>query len=64
MDESILSVTEARHLMPKTTSGKSDEEVEQIISNLEILADSVIKAVRFDDDFRVNIAYNRGTETE
>lgn len=64
MTNEILSVEEARMLMPSTTASKSDAEVEQIITNLEILADSVIQAVRFDDEFRVNIAYNRGKKSE
>lgn len=50
--------------MPNTTENLSDTEVESIINNLEVLANSVVQAVRFDDDFRVNIAYNRGKETE
>lgn len=63
MTNEILSVDEARILMPATTAGKSDAEIEQIITNLEILADSVIEAVRFDDEFRVNIEYNKGKKT-
>lgn len=64
MTNEILSVDEARILMPQTTLDKSDAEVEKIIQNLEILADSVIEAVRFDDEFRVNIEYNRGKKLE
>lgn len=64
MTNEILSVEEARKLMPAVTEGISDTKVEQIITNLEILADSVIEAVRFDDEFRVNIEYNRGKKLE
>lgn len=64
MTEEIMTVNEARSLMPETTNQLSDKEVSDIINNLEILAYSVIEAVRFDDDFRVNIEYNRGKKSE
>lgn len=64
MTDEIMSVEEARLFMPATTAGKSDEEVKQLIINLEVLANSVIEAVRFDDNFRVNIEYNRGKKAE
>jgi hypothetical protein len=64
MDDCSLSVVEARSLMPVITAKLSDSEVEDIINNLGILATSVIQAVRFDDEFRVNIEYNRGKESE
>ncbi len=64
MDDCLLSVVEARSLMPVITAKLSDSEVEDIINNLEILADSVIQAVRFDNEFRVNIEYNRGKKSE
>lgn len=58
MESDLLTVEEARELMPSTTANLTDEEVAVIVNNLGILADSIIKAVLFNDDFRVNIAYN------
>jgi hypothetical protein len=55
-----MTVMEARQMMPDTTATLSDTQVEQIIINLDILADSIVKAVLFDDEYRVNIEYNRG----
>ena len=60
LDLSSMSVTEARRLMPKTTSTLSDKQVQQVVLNLDILADSIIEAVLFDDKLRANIEYNRG----
>lgn len=60
MNELVMDVGEARELMPKITSKLSDKEVEQMIINMEVLAEVIVKAVQFDEEFRVNIAYNRG----
>ncbi len=64
MNEPVMSVVEARRLMPDTTISLSDEQVEQIIINLDILANAVVGAVLFDDEYRVNIEYNRGEKLE
>lgn len=62
--EGTLTVDEARSMMPETTIGLTDLEVQTILNSLDILASSVIDAVRFDDKFRVNIEYNRGNNLE
>jgi hypothetical protein len=64
INEPLMTVVEARQMMPDTTASLSDTQVEQIIVNLDILADSIVKAVLFDDEYRVNIAYNRGEKLE
>jgi hypothetical protein len=64
ISEEIMSVAEARELMPDTTSSLSDEEVSSLLNNLELLATAFIQAVQFNDEFRVNIEYNRGQKAE
>lgn len=64
INEQLMTVVEARQMMPDTTATLSDSQVEQIIVNLDVLADSIIKAVLFDDEYRVNIEYNRGEKLE
>lgn len=63
MGELNLTVEEARSLMPEITSSIDDEGVEKIINNLDVLATAFVDAVLFDDEFIVNIAYNRGSNS-
>jgi hypothetical protein len=58
--EDTLSVAEARALMPSMTATMSDDDITRLLDSLNLLASAIIEAVQFDDEFRVNIAYNRG----
>lgn len=64
IDDEVMSVIEARQLMPDTTATMSDDEVQSLLNNLGLLATAFVKAVRKDEKCRVNIAYNRGEKSE
>ena len=63
-DNEIMSIAEARRLMPDTTLEMSDDEVSDLLSNLSFLAGAFIHIVQFNKDLRVNIDYNRGQKVE
>ncbi len=63
-DDELMSVAEARQIMSETTAAMTDEEVAGILNNLSLLATAFIEAVRNDNEYRVNIAYNRGEKAE
>ena len=64
IDDEIMSVGEARLLMPDTTKVMSDDEVQALLNNLGLLATAFVEAVRKDEQYRVNIEYNRGQKSE
>jgi hypothetical protein len=64
IDDEIISVGEARKLMPETTEKMNDEQIQALLNNLGLLATAFIEAVRKDNEYRVNIAYNRGERAE
>lgn len=64
IDDEIMSVSEARSLMPDTTEAMSDDEVQALLNNLGLLATAFVEAVRKDEQYRVNIEYNRGQQSE
>ncbi len=60
LDNEIMTVNEAREIMHESTTGMSEYEVEDLINNMHLLARAFIETVQKDEEFRVNIAYNRG----
>jgi hypothetical protein len=64
MTDESMSVAEARRLMPDTTAAMSNDEVERLVNNLDLLASAFIEAVRKDSEYRVNVEYNRGEKPE
>lgn len=64
IDDEIMSVGEARLLMPDTTETMSDDEVQALLNNLGLLATAFVEPVRKDEQYRVNIEYNRGQKSE
>ncbi len=64
IDDEVMSVIEARQLMPDTTAAMSDDDVQALLNNLGLLATAFVEAVRKDEEYRVNIAYNRGEKLE
>jgi hypothetical protein len=55
----VITIAHARKILGADAKGFTDQEIEELIYDLDLLAQAYIQTVQKDDRLRVNIAYYR-----